>query len=406
MNNGISIGTGVYLLSVNDRRKHLFENIWPLPGGVTYNSYLICDERTALLDTVESGSDGYFVDRVASLLGGKELDYLIVNHMEPDHSGEIEHILRRYPGVTVIGNKQTRKILASYYGDVCGQFMEVSDGDTLPLGIHTLRFCLTPWVHWPETMMTYEEREGILFSADAFGAFGAMDGGVIDTRAALDGYEDEMRRYYSNIVGKYGNMVQGALKKLSALPVRMICPLHGVVLRETIDRVVSLYDKWSRYDAENAVVVIYASMYGNTARIADYIAGQIASKGVKDIRVYDVSKTHPSYLISEIWRCRYVVLGSCAYNGGMFPLMEQLCSMLREINPKGRKLALFGSCSWSGGGVRQLKKFAEEIGWEEICESEELCGLASSEEKLSKFGQLAARVAEAVMNECERMETC
>lgn len=398
MQTNISIADGIYMIGVNDRRTALFENIWPIPHGVSYNSYVICDEKCALLDTIEFGSEGAYVDRIKGIIGDRNLDYLIVNHMEPDHSGEIETILRRYPSVKLVANKQTRKIMEGYFGDVSTNFMEVGDGDKLELGKHTLHFYLTPWVHWPETMMTYEATEKILFSADAFGTFGVTDGAATDALTDVEVYEEEMRRYYSNIVGKYGMMVQKALAKLSGLDVKTLCPLHGPVWSRQAGEVIGLYDKWSRGEADNSAVIIYASMYNNTAHMANHIADCLAEQGIKGVKVYDVSKTHLSYLISEIWRCRYVILGSCAYNGDMFPLMELLCNSMLHYGLKNRDLALFGSYSFNGGGVRALKKFAEASGWNMICDPVEVAGRATPE-NLSKFNPMAEAIAEKIKND-------
>lgn len=370
MQYNVKIGDGVHWLGTNDRRKALFENLWPLPDGVAYNSYLIVDEKSVLVDTIEMGTDGAYLTRIESLLDGRPLDYLVVNHMELDHSGEIATIVHRWPDVQVIGNAKTFKVLSAYYGSLTPNLHEVKDGDTLGIGKHTLKFVLTPMVHWPETMMTYEATEQILFSGDAFGTFGTLDGGVLDSETKFEFYEDEMRRYYSNIVGKYGSFVQKALAKLDGVPVTTICSLHGPVWRENVGRVIGLYDKWSRCEADDAVVVIYGSMYGNTARMADYIANRIAAEGVRDVRVYDASKTHISYLISEVWRCRAVVLGSCAYNLQMFPTMETLTREIEHYGLHNRKLAIFGTYSWSGGGVKSLRGFAERIGWETVGEAE------------------------------------
>ncbi len=397
MKNNVSISEGIYIVGVNDRRTSLFENIWPLPEGVSYNCYLIVDEKTVLLDTVQFGADGSFFERIEAHLGGKPLDYLVVNHMEPDHSGEIEAVIARWPGVKLIGNVQTRKITDNYYGDVSSRFIEVNDGDTLELGKHTLQFYLTPWVHWPETMMTYETTQRILFAGDAFGTFGATDGRLIDGgENGIAGYLDEMRRYYSNIVGKYGGMVQKALAKLINLPVDIICPLHGPVWKEHAAEVVALYDKWSRCEPDEAVMVVYASMYNNTAKMADYMADIIYSSGVEDVRVYDVSKTHLSYLISEMWRCKYIVLGSCSYNGNMFPLMEFLCTTVKNYGLKGRSLAIFGTGSWSGGALRTLKMFAADCNWDLMGEPVEVFGQAT-EDKLAALEPLAKAVADKVL---------
>lgn len=396
MQYSIEVASGIHWLGTNDRRKHRFENLWPLPSGVSYNSYLITDEKSALMDTIEMGTDGSYLDKIDSLLGGRELDYLVINHMEPDHSGEIGTIVLRYPNVTIVGNAKTFGILKAYYGELTQNLLEVKEGDTLSLGNHTLKFVMTPWVHWPETMMTYEASEQVLFSADAFGTFGTLDGGILDKHIKFEYYEDEMRRYYSNIVGKYGNMVQKALAKLNGVPVKTICSLHGPVWQRNAEKVISLYDKWSRCEADPAVVVVYASMYGNGAKMADYIANVIAQEGVDDIRVYDVSKTHYSYLISEIWRCKGVMLGSCAYNTEMFPLMEHLCTEMLHYGLKDRFLGLFGTCSWSGGGVRTLKQFAEKVEWECVGDAVEMTGCPTSD-KYAACDTLAKAMAQKIL---------
>lgn len=388
------ISDGVFHICVNDRRKSLFENLWPLPNGMAYNCYLINDEKTVLIDTVENGSDLDFIQRVELSLDGKELDYLVINHMEPDHSGSIKDVIKRWKDVQIIGNKQTYKILNGYLGDL-PNLLEIKDGEELNIGSHNLKFILTPWLHWPETMMTYETTKEIIFTGDAFGSFGTLDGGIYDDEVKLEYYLDEMRRYYSNIVGKYGAMVQRALTKLGSTPISYICPVHGIIWREDPSKVIALYDKWSSHTADEAVVIMYASMYGHTESMADQIARSISQQGVKDIRVYDVSKTHVSYLISEVWRCKGVVFGSCAYNTQMHPNMEHLCTELTHYGVKNKQLALFGSFSWNGGGVSNLSKFAESIKWEQVCEPIDLKGRPTPE-KLSNVESMAIAMAEAI----------
>ncbi|MEG1664035.1 MAG: FprA family A-type flavoprotein, partial [Mucinivorans sp.] len=358
----IEITDSIYWLGVNDRRKELFENMWPLPNGVSYNSYLIKDEKTALVDTIEMGSGSGYLSWIEQLLSGQELDYLIINHMELDHSGEIGAVVRRYPNVKIVGNAKTFKILAGYYG-ITDNLLEVGDGSTLELGHHCLKFVFTPWVHWPETMMTYDMTDGVLFSADAFGTFGTLDGGIFDDQINFEYYREEMRRYYSNIVGKFSPMVQKALAKFAGLDINIICPLHGPIWRENPGKVIDLYDRWSSYKSRDGVVLIYASMYGNTAQVADYIARRLSINGVREIKVHDVSKSHLSYLISDIWKYRGVILGSCAYNTNMFPMMDSLTRELEHMTVKNKVLGLFGSYSWNGGGVRNLQTFAQTIGW-------------------------------------------
>lgn len=392
MLNPLKVAGNIYWLGANDRKKHLFENIWPLPNGVAYNCYLINDEKTALVDTIQSGVAGDFVEKVESLLNGRTLDYLIINHMELDHSGEIKEILKRYPNVTIVGNSKTFKVVDAYWGAICN-LMQVEDGDELSLGYHKLKFVMTPWVHWPETMMTYDITDQVLFSGDAFGSFGTLDGGVFDDEIDFAYYEEDMRRYFSNIVGKYANMVQKAFKKLEGVPVKAVCPVHGPVWRSKPEVVLGLYDKWSKMEGENGVVIIYASMYGNTEQLADHIARKIAEQGITKIRVHDVSKTHISDLINEIWRYKGVVLGSCAYNSEMFPLMEQLTRELEHMGVKGRELGLFGSYSWNGGGVKSLKKFQESIGWNLVSEPVDIYGIPN-DEKYAQCDAMALAMAE------------
>ncbi|MCD7962615.1 MAG: FprA family A-type flavoprotein [Rikenellaceae bacterium] len=378
MYNRVNVTEKIFYIGVNDRRKELFENLWPLPNGVSYNCYLVRDEKTALIDTVEMGTAGDFVGQVMSLLDGKTLDYLIINHMEPDHTGEIGNIVRNFPDVKIVGNNKTFKVLEAYYG-IKENLLEVKDGDSIDFGEHKLSFTMTPWVHWPETMMTHDTEKGILFSGDAFGSFGTLDGGIFDDEVDFKFYEDDMLRYYSNIVGKYSNMVQKAFAKLSSLDIKIICPLHGPVWRTDPSKVIALYDKWSKQEGENGVVIIYATMYGNTARTADYIARQLAEQGIKNIRVYDVSKTHISYLIRDVWKYKGVIIGSCAYNTYMFPLMEHLTTEFEHYGVKNKFLGIFGGYSWSGGGVRNLMSFAEKIRWELVSDSCDVAGKPNSD---------------------------
>lgn len=390
----INVTDKIYWIGVNDRRKQLFENIWPIPNGVSYNCYLINDEKTALLDTVEMGTDSQFMTWVEELLGGRDLDYLIINHMELDHSGEIGDIVRRWPNVQIVGNSKTFKILEGYYG-IKENLVEMCDGAELDLGHHKLKFVHTPWVHWPETMVTLDMTEGVLFSADAFGTFGTLDGAIFDDQMDVNKYEDEMRRYYSNIVGKYSNMVQKAFAKLPVADVKIICPLHGPIWRQDPMKVINLYDKWSKYEAEEGVVLIYASMYGNTQHAADYIAMKLAQEGVKNIKVHDVSKTHISYLISDIWKYKGVILGSCAYNTNMFPLMENLTREIEHMGVKNKALGLFGSYSWNGGGVRNLQCFADGIGWNLVSEAVDIFGTPTGD-KLKACDAIAKAMANAI----------
>ena len=387
------ISNKIHYIGTNDRKKHLFENNWPLPYGVSYNSYLIADEHPALVDTLEYGSDPDYLTNINTILEGRPLEYLIINHLEPDHSSMIGEILRTYPDVTVVGNCTTFKLLANYYAVPQEQKLEVMDGSTLSLGHHVLTFAWVPWVHWPETMVTYDTTDKVLFSCDAFGGFGTLDGGIFDDEIDFDKfYLTEMRRYYSNIVGKWSDKVQGAFQKLGGLEIKIICPSHGPIWRENPGKVLSLYNRWSTHQAEKGVVIIYASMYGNTEKMADKIARALAQEGVKNIRVFDVSKTHVSYLINEIWEYNGLILGTCAYNGQMHPMMHHLVHEISVANPKNKVVGVFGSSSWNGAGVKTLKKELEAIKITPTEKSVELFGV-TTDDKLQGVKEFAADFA-------------
>ena len=347
-----------------DRRLALFENLFPIPRGVSYNSYLILDEKTALLDTVDSSISRQFLENIDYALNGRTLDYLIVNHMEPDHCANIEALLSRFPEMKLVGNAKTFTFMKQFYNvELEGRSIVVKENDSLSLGQHTLRFYMAPMVHWPEVMVTFEEKEGILFSADAFGSFGALDGNLFQDEVNFgEDWISDARRYYSNIVGKYGVQVQAALKKLSKLPIRMICPLHGLIWRKDLDWLLHKYDLWSRYEPEErSVVILYASMYGNTESAANYLAGILSRKGIKNVVSYDVSSTHVSTLISEIFRCSHLVLAAPTYNNGIYPAMANLLHDMKALDVKKRTVALIENGSWAPASGRLMKASLEEM---------------------------------------------
>jgi len=384
----------VHWIGVNDRKKRLFENMWPLERGVSYNSYLILDDKTALIDTIEDRAAGNYIERIEKLLNGRKLDYLIINHMEPDHSGEVKIIFDHFKGVKLIGNVKTFKIVDAYWG-IKENLLQVDDCTPLDLGYHKLKFYMTPWVHWPETMMTYDETDQILFSGDAFGSFGTLDGGIFDDEINDSFFEEEMRRYYSNIVGKYSNMVQKALIKLKDIPVKAVAPTHGPVWRSNPAKVIGLYDRWSKYIADEGVVIVFASMYGNTEMMADYIGRKLSENGVKNIRIHDISRTHISHIINEIWKYKGLILGSSAYNSQMFPLMEHLTTELLHMGLKNKYLGLFGSYSWNGGGVKNLMAWNEQLGLELVADPAEIYG-KPSDDKYLQCDIMAQKMAEKV----------
>ena len=386
----------IHYVGVNDRSTHLFEGMWPIPYGVSYNSYLIDDEKVALVDTVELGYFDIFLQHIKAILGEKPIDYLIVNHMEPDHSSSIALIKQYYPEVTIVGNAKTFGMIDGYYG-VESKRLVVKEGDTLDLGHHKLAFYMAPMVHWPEVMVTYDATEQVLFSADAFGTYGTVDGGPIDTQINLDKYWDEMVRYYANIVGKYGTPVQKALQKLGALPIQMICSTHGPVWTENIAKVIGIYDRLSRYDADKGVVIVYGSMYGHTEQMAEQLARQLTAKGVKNVVMHNVSKSHPSYILADIFKYNGLIIGSPTYNTQLYPEVEAILSKILKRDIKGRCLGWFGSFSWAGKAVGLLGEFAEKSHFTLVGEPVEMKQgmLASVEEQCEA---LAEAMAKAINN--------
>ena len=349
----------IHYVGVNDRNKSLFEGLWPLPNGVSYNSYLIVDEKTCLIDTVEADFFTQYLENIREIIGERPVDYLVVNHMEPDHSGSIALLRKYYPEMQVIGNKKTFGMMQGFYGEQNGRDIEVANGSQLSLGSVTLDFVLTPMVHWPETMMTL--CNSTLFSGDAFGCFGALNGAVIDKDMNCDDYWLEMIRYYSNIVGKYGTPVQNALKKLAGVKLDYICSTHGPVWHDCIEKVVGIYDRLSRYETEPGLVICYGTMYGNTERMAEIIARAASNAGVKNIVVYNVSKTHHSYILRDIFRYRGLIVGAPTYNTGLYHEMDVLLSEIAGRDIKGNHLfGWFGSHGWASKAVAEIQRWNDE----------------------------------------------
>ena len=358
------ITDSIYYIGVNDRNKTLFEGLWPLPNGVSYNAYVINDEKTCLIDTVEADFFLPFLENLRQVLGQRPLDYVVVNHMEPDHSGSLALLRQYYPGVKIIGNKKTFDMMKGFYRLTEG-LMEVKNGDKLHLGSHELTFVLTPMVHWPETMMTLctsanTQAHTLLFSGDAFGCFGALNGAWIDEQMNCGEFWPEMTRYYSNIVGKYGTPVQMALKKLAGVQVDYICATHGPVWHEHVQKVIGIYDRLSRYEAAPGLVICYGTMYGNTERAAEVIARSAAEAGLKDIVMYNVSKTHHSYIIRDLFRYRGLIVGAPTYNTGLYHEMNVLLDELSQKDIKGRLFGWFGSYSWASKAVSEIQRWNDE----------------------------------------------
>lgn len=356
----------VFYVGVNDRNKNLFEGLWPLPDGVSYNSYLIVDDKVCLIDTVEVDFFVPYLNNIREVIGDRPVDYLVINHMEPDHSGSIALVKKYYPDIKIIGNKKTFGMMSGFYGIDEGT-IEVKNGEDLSLGDVNLRFVLTPMVHWPETMVTLcsipcagSEPTQVLFSGDAFGCFGALNGGTLDAEINCDGFWLEMVRYYSNIVGKYGTPVQNALKKLAGIKLDLICSTHGPVWKEHIEKVVSMYDRMSRYATEEGIVICYGTMYGNTERMAEQIARAASQAGIKNIVVYNVSKTHHSYILRDIFRYRGLIVGAPTYNTGLYHEMDVLLSEIARRDIKNHYLGWFGSHSWASKAVATIAEWNEQ----------------------------------------------
>lgn len=353
----------IYYIGVNDRTTALFEGLWPLPAGVSYNSYLIDDEKTAVIDCVGPEFFEEHLANMRSVLGNRTVDYIVVNHMEPDHSGALALFRQFYPQARIVGNKKTVSMLEGYYGIDGADCIAVADGTTLELGRHTLSFHLVPMVHWPETMVTYDSTSGTLFSGDAFGCFGALNGTVLDTETDIEPYFPEMRRYYSNIVGKYATPVQNALKKLAAINIKMICPTHGPVWTEAAGRVIAEYDRMSRYEAAEGAVVVYASMYGNTRQMAEEVARGLSEAGIRKIVVHDAARTPLSFILSDIFTYKGLAIGATTYNGDVNPAVKAVLEAVKLREVKHRAMAAFGSFTWAGKAAKTISDFADNMGY-------------------------------------------
>lgn len=341
----------------SDRRLSRFENLFPIPKGVSYNSYVLLDEKTVLFDTADESISRQYIENVVHALNGRPLDYMVVQHMEPDHCAMIDDMLRRYPEAKMVCSAKAVGMFAQFYGtDVAARALVVKEGDKLSTGEHTLHFVMAPMVHWPEVMVTYDEKDKILFSADAFGTFGALAGNIFNDEITFDTtWMNDARRYYTNIVGKYGVQVQTLLKKAASLDIEMICPLHGPIWRKDLGLLLEKYQKWSTYEPEDKTVMIaYATMYGNTENAANVLAGMLADKGVKNIAMYDVSETDVSELVAESFRCSHLVLAAPTYNSRIQPKMEAYLSDIKALNLQNRTVAVIDNGTWAATAGKQM----------------------------------------------------
>lgn len=390
----------LYWVGGNDRQIELFENIFPLSKGVSYNSYLLLDEQTVLFDTADYAIGKQFIENVMSVLDGRDLDYIVVNHMEPDHCSLIGELLLHYPNVKIIGNAKTFPLIEQFFSfDLTGKTITIKEGDTFCSGKHTLRFIMSPMVHWPEAMMTYDETEKILFSADAFGTFRALNGNLFNDELNFDrDWLDEARRYYTNIVGKYGPQVQNVLKKTSSLDIQMICPLHGPVWRSNLDYILEKYDLWSKYEPEEkGVMIAYASMYGNTENMAEILAVMLAEAGVKNIHMHNISKTHVSELISDSFKYSHIVLASPTYNNGIYPLMDNYLEDMKALSLQNRTIAVLGNGSWAPQATKLISAKVAEMKNMRLLEASVTIKSSLKEAQLEELNSLSRQIAEEVL---------
>ena len=394
-----NIKNDIYWVGGNDRRISLFENVYPLSHGVSYNSYLITDEKTILLDTVDKAISHLFIENLKHVLNGRTLDYVVVNHMEPDHCAVLEDIVNLYPEVKIICNAKALNMIKQFFDfDADSHAQIINEGDTISTGKHNFSFYMAPMVHWPEVMVTYDSTDKILFSADAFGTFGALNGNIFADEVNFErDWLDEARRYYTNIVGKYGAPVQALLKKASGLDIEMICPLHGPIWRENIGWFIDKYQKWSTYTPEDkAVMIAYASVYGNTENAAEILASELAAKGVKNISVYDVSTTHSSVILSESFRCSHLVFMSSTYNGGIFPNMETALLDIKAHALQNRTIALAENGTWAATTGKQMRELLSTLKNMEILENTVSIKSSVKNVQREQIAEMASIIAESL----------
>ena len=390
----------LYWVGGNDRQIELFENIFPLAKGVSYNSYLLLDEQTVLFDTADYAIGKQFIENVMSVLNGRNLDYIVVNHMEPDHCSLIGELLLHYPDVKIIGNAKTFPMIEQFFSfDLTGKTLTVKEGDTFCSGKHTFRFIMSPMVHWPEAMMTYDEKDKVLFSADAFGTFNALNGNLFNDELDFNReWLDEARRYYTNIVGKHGPQVQNVLKKASSLDIQMICPLHGPVWRSNLNFIIEKYNLWSRYEPEEkGVMIAYASMYGNTENMAEILAVMLAEAGVKNIHMHNISKTHVSELISDSFKYSHIVLASPTYNNGIYPLMDNYLEDMKALSLQNRTIAVLGNGSWAPQATKLISAKIKEMKNMRLLEASVTIKSSLKEAQLEELNSLSRQIAEEVL---------
>ena len=402
MYNVRNITEDLYYIGCSDRRLSLFESAYPVKDGVSYNSYVLKDEKNVLFDTVDKVCAEQFMENLSNALNGENLDYLVVQHMEPDHCALIANVVKLYPDVKIVCTAKTVAMIKQFFCfDIDSHAVVVKEGDTLKTGRHELQFVLAPMVHWPEVMVTYDKTDKILFSADAFGSFGAINGNLYDNEVNWErDYLDEARRYYTNIVGKYGLQVQMLLKKAKGLDIQLICPLHGLMIRKNIGLFVEKYDKWSTYTPEeNSVLIVYSSVYGGTENVADLLASKLADKGVKKIKMFDISITHSSFVLSEAFKYSHIVLATTTYNAGIFESMDAFLHVLSAHNLQNRKYVLIQNGSWAPTCGTQMREVLEKVKGSEILNDSICIKSTLKEEQIAELDNVAEVIVDSLKSQ-------
>lgn len=395
----IEIKPDIFWIGVNDHETTLFEGLWPIEAeGISYNTFLIKDDKTAIIDLTKEIMTQPLLQQVEAMVRFEEIDYIIINHMEPDHSGALLRILELAPQAILIGTPKTKEMLASFYG-ITERIQVVSDGETLSLGNHTLRFVHTPFVHWPETMMTVDENEKILFSCDGFGGYGRIEGGIFDDEVSnLDHFKQESLRYYTNIVAQYSKAVLRAIKKLEGMPIAIVAPSHGLIWREHPETIIELYREWSELGnspGKPAVTLLHASMYGNTHKMMEAVAWGVAREGMA-LESFDVTNTHASYILPALWQNRGVIIGAPTYDGSLFPTMAHILDFAVRKRIQGKTVALFGSYAWSAGARKELEKILAPLNWAWI-DAFEFAG-GPDQDDLARGEELGALIAKTIQS--------
>ena len=393
------INEDLIYLGCSDRKINLFESAYPVKDGMAYNSYLIKDEKTILFDTVDKICAEQFYENLNKALDGRSLDYLVVQHMEPDHCALLEEVVKTHKNIKIICTAKTVSMIKQFFNfDIDSIVQIVKEGDTLSTGTHEFQFIMAPMVHWPEVMVTYDKKDKILFSADAFGSFGAINGNLFDNEVNWKrDYLDEARRYYTNIVGKYGMQVQMLLKKASALDIKMLCPLHGLLIKENISLFIEKYDKWSSYTPEeNGIIIAYSSVYGGTENAVNILGAKLADKGIKNIKMFDVSMTHPSFVLSEAFKNSHIILATTTYNAGIFESMETFLHSLISHNLQNRKYVIIQNGSWAPSCGNQIKEMLNKLKGSEILDDSICIKSTLKEEQLADMDNVVNTIAKSL----------